>query len=191
MSAPDDDPPWVRDAFAAVAHEIMGWLRALVAVTRAPRRFVADWADGKTHPLNPVAFALNGLTVAGPVTALIVHLVKFPDDQLPFWAQVLKPLVPWTYNILSLLPVHADLRLVGGKRKLRTTIGASFYAGGPMHIFRLFLLPFQLMQMLHPSDARLSLIMTLLSLVLFVMFCVYVSSAMAGAHKLPMWRAAL
>lgn len=188
---PHDDPPWTREALAVITHEILGWLRALVAVTRAPRRFVADWADGRTRPLNPLAFALNGLTIAGPVTALIVHLVALPDDQLPFWVHVVKPLVPWAYNVLWLLPVHVGLRLVGGTRRLRTTIGAAFYAGGPMHIIRLFVLPVQLMQMQHPHDVLWSLLSGVVALVQMTLLCIYLSAAMAGAHKLRTWRAAL
>ncbi|MDB4969104.1 MAG: hypothetical protein JWN44_4793 [Myxococcales bacterium] len=186
-----EDPPWTRDAVAVITHEILGWLRALVAFTRAPRRFVADWADGRTRPLNPLAFALNGLTIAGPVTALIVHMVALPDDQLPFWVQVIKPLVPWAYNILWLVPVHLGLRLMGGRRRLRTTIGASFYAGGPMHIMRLFILPIQLIQMQRPTDIRWSLISGVAALVQMTLLCIYLTAALGGAHKLRPWRAAL
>lgn len=184
--AGEPDPQWPREAVGSIAHEIVGWLRALVAVTRAPRRFVADWADGTTRPLNPLAFALNGLALTGPVTALVVLLLKMPDDQLPLWVQLVRPAIPWAYGIVFMLPIHALLRLLGGRRKLRTTIGASFYAGGPITIVRLLFLPVPLSAMMpaHTRDLSLALASGIVGIVEFVFFVYFMSAALAGAHKL-------
>jgi hypothetical protein len=189
--AGEPEPQWPREAFGAIWHEIVGWLRALIAVTAAPRRFVADWADGRTRPLNPLAFALNGLAVAGPITAIIVHFMHLDDDVLPLWAQLLKPVFPWAYNILWLVPVHYALRFLGSRRTLRTTVGASFYAGGPLHLARLFVVPLQLKQMANPHDFRLALESGVGGLVIMILFCWYMTATMAGAHKLRTWRAAV
>jgi uncharacterized integral membrane protein len=187
------DPPWPREAFGALVHEIGGWLRALLAVARAPRRFAADWADGRIRPLNPLAYALNGLALSGPVTAIIVWLVGIGVDELPFWAQVLKPLFPWVYNLVLVLPMHAGLRLLGSQRRLRTTIGAFFYGAGPLHILRLFFLPLQLLQMIpsHQRDWRVIVAGSVAGLLQMVLFAIYLVACQAGAHKLKAWRAAL
>jgi hypothetical protein len=187
------DPQWPREAFAALAHEIVGWLRALLAVTRAPRRFAADWADGRIRPLNPLAFALNGLAVSGPVTAFVVWLVGMGTDELPIWGHIAKWLFPWVYNLLLVLPMHAGLRLLGSRRPLRTTIGAFFYCGGPMIILRLLLLPVQLLQMMpsHERDWRVTIAASLAGLLQLALFGVYLVATQAGAHKLKPWRAAL
>jgi hypothetical protein len=189
--ASEPEPQWVREAFGAIAHEILGWLRALYAVARTPRRFVADWAEGRTRPLNPFAFTLNGLAVAGPLTAIIVHLMHIEDDVLPVWAQLLKPLFPWAYNLVWLLPVHYALRLFGSTRQLRTTIGASFYAGGPVHLARLFVVPLQLNQMAHPHDFHLAIVSGIGGLVTMFLFCFYMTATMSGAHRLRAGRVAL
>src|SRR5207245_1275620 len=98
----------------------------------------------------------NGLAVAGPITAIIVHFMHLEDDVLPLWAQLLKPAFPWVYNLVWLVPVHYGLRLLGSKRALRTTVGASFYAGGPIHLARLLVVPLQLKQMAQPHDFKLA-----------------------------------
>lgn len=189
--ASEPDPPWVREAFGAIAHEVVAWLRALAAVTVAPRRFVAAWSDGELRPLNPLAFSLNTLAVAGPVVAILVRLLGIEDDVLPLWAQLLKPLFPWIYNLVWLVPVHYGLRALGGQRRLSTTVGASFYANGPVHIARLFAAPLQLRQLAHPHNFRLAVEAALGGLAIMILFCIYLTAAMAGAHKLPRWRAAI
>ncbi|HEY2746807.1 MAG TPA: hypothetical protein VGL86_19395 [Polyangia bacterium] len=189
--ASEPDPRWIREAAGAVAHEFLGWLRALAGVVAAPRRFVAAWADGEIRPLNPLAYSLNTLALAGPATALLVHLAGVEDDVLPLWAQLLKPILPWIYNLLWLLPVHFGLRVLGGKRPLRTTVGASFYVGGPIHLLRIFTVPLQLLQFLHPHDLHLAIASSLCGIAMFLVYTIYMTAAMAGAHRLARWRAAL
>ena len=189
--ASEPDPPWLREAVGAFVHELLGWLRALVAVTRAPRRFCAAWAAGETRPLNPLAYSLNTLAFAGPAMALLVHLAGVEDDVLPLWAQLLKPILPWIYNLIWILPVHFGLRGLGGTRRLRTTIGAWFYVAGPIHILRIFTAPLQLQQLLHPHDLRLAMISALCAVVMFLFYGIYMSTAMAGTHRIRTWRAAL
>jgi hypothetical protein len=187
----EPDPPWPRQAAGAIAHEILGWLRALGAVLSRPRAFAAAWAAGESQPLNPLAYSLNTLAIAGPVTALLVHLAGVEDDVLPLWAQLCKPLLPWIYNLVWLTPMHFGLRLVGGRRRLRTTIGASFYAGGAIHLLRVFTAPLSLLQLAHPHDLRLALTSAAGGLVMFVVYAIYTTAVMAGAHQLPRWRAAI
>ncbi|MGZ3440197.1 MAG: hypothetical protein ACXVDD_11810 [Polyangia bacterium] len=189
--AGEPEPQWPKEALGAIVHEIVGWLRALWAVARTPRRFVADWAEGRTRPLNPLAYSLNGLAVAGPITAIIVHLLHIDDDALPLWAQLLKPVFPWAYNLIWLVPVHYGLRLFGSTRKLRTSVGASFYAGGPVHLARLLVVPLQLDQMAHPHDFRLAIYSGIGGLVTMILFCFYMTATMAGAHRLRAGRTAL
>jgi hypothetical protein len=189
--ASEPDPPWMREAAGAIAHELLGWLRALVAVTRAPRRFCAEWAAGEIRPLNPLAYSLNTLAVVVPAAALVTHLIGIEDDVLPLWAQLLKPLFPWVYDLLWLLPVHFALRALGGTRRLGTTVGASFYASGPLHFVRVFYVPLQLWQMAHPTDLRFALMSAVSGLVVMVLFCSYSTAALAGAHQMPRWRAAV
>jgi hypothetical protein len=193
-SPPDrSDPPWPREAYLALAHELRGWVQALIAVTRAPRRFGANWADGVTRPLNPLAYALNGLALSGPVKAIIVRLVGIGTDELPLWADVVKPLIPWAYNLLMVLPIHAGLRMLGSRRRLRTTVGAHFYSGGPLHILNLLLLPVTLLQMTptYGRDLRVIVAGSLAGLLQMVAFGIYVVATQAGAHKLKTWRAAV
>ena len=189
--AGEPDPPWVHEAASAFGHEIVGWLRAFGGVVRAPRRFVAAWAAGQSAPLNPLLYSLNMLAFAGPATALLVHLAGVEDDVLPLWAQLLKPLLPWVYNLLWLTPLHFVLRALGGTRRLRTTIGAAFYAAGPIHFVRIFTAPTSLMQMAHPHDLRLALLSGGIGLAMFVVYTIYSTAAMAGAQRLPLWRAAI
>jgi len=89
------------------------------------------------------------------------------------------------------VPVHFGLRALGGTRRLRTSIGASFYAGGPTHIARLFVVPLQLRQMAHPHDLRFAIQSAIGGLLTMIVFCVYMSAGLAGAHQLKTWRAAL
>jgi hypothetical protein len=189
--ASEPDPPWPREAAGAIAHEVLGWLRALGAVLATPRRFAAAWASGEIRPLNPLAYSLNTLAIAGPATALLVHVAGVEDDVLPLWAQLLKPLLPWVYNLLWLLPVHFGLRALGGTRRLRTTVGASFYAGGPIHLLRIFTVPLQLQQLLHPHDRHAAIVSALCGLVMFLLFTIYSTAVMAGAQRVSTWRAAL
>jgi hypothetical protein len=128
---------------------------------------------------------------AGPITAIIVYLLHVEDDALPLWAQLLKPVFPWAYNLIWLVPVHYGLRLFGSTRKLRTTVGASFYAGGPLHLARLLVVPLQLDQMAHPHDFRLALASGIGGLVIMLLFCFYMTATMAGAHRLRTGRTAL
>ncbi|MCU1281841.1 MAG: hypothetical protein JWM53_5387 [bacterium] len=189
--AGEPDPQWFREAVGAIAHEIFAWLRALAAVTRAPRRFVADWADGRTRPLNPLAFALNGLALAGPVTAIAVHVIDIGDDDFPLWLLLVKPAIPWLYNLLFLVPVHLLLRLFGARRKLRTTFGAAFYAGGPIVIVRLLFLPLHLLAVTprYFADVRVALATGVVGIIEFGVFLYFMTAALAGAHKLRGWRA--
>ena len=187
----EPDPPWLREAAGAIAHELLGWLRALAAVTRSPRRFCAEWAAGESHPLNPLAFALNTLALAGPAAALLAHLIGIEDDVLPLWVQILKPAFPWLYNLVWLVPVHFGLRALGGTRRLGTTVGAAFYAGGPLQIARIFYVPLQLSAMAHPGDLRVALTLLLSGFVMMALFCGYTSAALAGAHRMKAWRAAV
>ncbi len=189
--ASEPDPPWMREAAGAIAHEILGWLRALLDVTRAPRRFCAAWADGQIRPLNPLAYALNTLAVVGPASALLTHLIGIEDDVLPLWVQLLKPLIPWIYSLLWLVPVHLGLRALGSTRRLSTTIGASFYAGGPPQFLSLFYVPMQLWQMAHPKDLRFALASFVSGVVMMVLLCGYATAAQAGAHKMRPRRAAV
>lgn len=189
--ASEPDPPWPREAAGAIAHEFVGWLRAFGGVVVAPRRFAAAWAAGESRPLNPLAYSLNTLAFAGPATALLVHLAGVEDDVLPLWAQLVKPLLPWIYNLVWLLPVHFVLRALGGKRRLRTTVGASFYAGGPIHLLRIFTVPIQLQQLLHPHDKHLAIASALCGIVMFVIYAIYTTAVLAGAQRVATWRAAV
>ena len=189
--ASEPDPRWPREAAGAIAHELLGWLRALGGVLAAPRRFCAAWAEGEVRPLNPLAYSLNTLALAGPAMALMVHLAGVQDDVLPLWAQLAKPILPWIYSLVWLLPKHLCLRALGGRRRLRTTIGAAFYADGPIHLVRIFTAPVQLQQLLHPHDLHLAAASTVSALAMFIVYAIYMSAAMAGTHRIATWRAAL
>jgi hypothetical protein len=85
--------------------------------------------------------------------------------------------------------VHLGLRAMGGERRLRTTVGASFYAGGPLHIVRIFLVPVQLRQIAHPHDHRAALASLVGGFVVMLIFCGYGTAVMAGAHRISRLRA--
>jgi hypothetical protein len=185
----ETDPNWPRQAIAAVVGELVAWLRALLAVTRAPRRFAADWANGRTRVLNPLAFALNELAVVGPVHALCAHLFGMTVE-LPLWLQAAKVVLLWLYTLAWVAPLHLALRALGGTRPLRTTLGAAIYGGGPATILRLITMPVMLRIMTRPSLGG-ALAMLVLSLVELLVVAIYMTAAIAGAHGVRSWRAAV
>jgi hypothetical protein len=140
--------------------------------------------------LNPLAFALNNLALAGAARAAIARLVGFASDSFPLWVEIARPLVPWVFGLIWQLPLHAGLRLGGSRRRLRTTIGASFYAGGPIGIVTLLALPLHLRAMSSTSPPLL-LANAAGGLITLVLSLAFLTATHAGAHGLSRRRALL
>ncbi len=133
-AASDADPLWPAELWHALTHEWRAYVSAVVGMTRTPRRFAAEWADGARAALNPALCALNAAALIGGWT-LACHRVldRRPDLELPLWAEALKPIMVFVEVLFAVLPAHAALRLVGVRRPLRTTVGVMLYAfSGPI-----------------------------------------------------------
>src|SRR5690348_9911768 len=121
------DRNWPAEAATAAAHEWKAYAQAVAAVARAPERFAREWADGARDALNPVYYLLNSAVLYIPWVILWRRIAGKADDALPLWAQALQQFSVFFVSLSWVLPGHLALRLLGGRRPLRTTFALFTY----------------------------------------------------------------
>jgi hypothetical protein len=190
----EPDRQWPREATRAFAHEWAAFFATVWRVTRAPRQFAADWADGKVEALNPIFYTLNAVAVQAPWVILWNRLAHRPEAELPLWSQALGTLSEFLYALVWTLPLHGVLRLCGGRRPLRSTYAISLYVvAGPVTFL---MLPFYSVLAFVPPRLQAatptptpSLLLLLLASALIALgvvatWVVYASVAMAGLMRM-------
>jgi hypothetical protein len=184
----EPDRQWLREAARAFAHEWAAFFATVWRVTRAPRRFAADWADGKIEALNPILYTLNAVALQTPWVILWNRIAHRPDADLPLWAQALGGMSEFFNALLWTLPLHGVLRLIGGRRPLRSTYAISLYViMGPLTLLALPVIAVSAfagrdLHALHPSP--LVLLLTLSSIAFLMIWIVYASLALGGLMRM-------
>jgi len=188
----EPDPQWTRDAARAIGHELAMFATTLWAIVSAPARFADDWATGRRHALNPLAFLFNALAVLGPWRALWARLLDPNPPTTPLWFELSKPLYPIVINVTVTGLVHLILKPLGARRPLRSSLAIGMYvSGGPLSLLNFLVGPLMIYGFIHRDDPKVALISAIPNLVLLVIFIVYTIVAQAGLHRLSRWRVAL
>jgi hypothetical protein len=185
------DPKWPEDAARAVAHEVASYAKVVALIARHPRRFAADWADGRIKALNPLAFLLNALAVLGPWRALWARVLDPNAPATPIWFELAKPAFPIVLNSMVTTLAHGGMRLLGARRPLRSSVALALYvSGGPLAIINFICSPLVLYGYLHRYEGP-GMIAAATNLVLLVVFFGYLITMQAALHRISRWRVAI
>jgi hypothetical protein len=131
------DPRWPAAALRAAGAELTAYLQVVWQTTTAPRRFYVEWAEGRRRALNPLAAAVNAITLQGVMTAGWRALLGTAASGDPWWLELVKPVLVILKYCGYGVAFHGLGRLLGGRRPLRTTLGAILYFNsGPMILVR-------------------------------------------------------
>jgi len=126
----ENEPRWVHNALVAWWTEIRSLLVTMWRFISAPRRFGAEWADGKLAAMNPIAVVLGSATVLLPADYGLQRLLGWDRRaNVDVWIELARASRPYLFAALTAVVVHIVLRLVGSRRSLTTTVGLMFYAG--------------------------------------------------------------
>jgi len=185
----EPDPPWLRDGARAVGHELAAFARTLWAMVSSPSRFADDWAAGRRHALNPLAFLFNALAVLGPWRVLWARLLDPNPPTTPLWFEISKPLYPVVINVSVTAMMHLLLRPLGARRPLRSSLAMGMYvSGGPLAIMNFLVGPLMIYGFIHRENVTVALTSAFANFALLIIFIVYSVLAQAGLHRLPRWR---
>jgi hypothetical protein len=185
----EPDPPWLRDAIRAVGHELATFATTLWAILASPARFAADWASGRRHALNPLAFLFNALAVLGPWRAAWARILDPNPPTTPLWFELGKPVFPVLMNVTVTALFHLLLKPLGGRRPLRSSLAMAMYvSGGPLAILHFLAAPLVLYGFIHHYHGAFAVTSALANLALLALFFVYLIAMQASLHELPRWR---
>src|SRR5207245_831818 len=121
------EPAWVGDALRRSWEKFRLFFATAWSMTRTPRRFGHDWAEGRHVAINPLGFFGASLGAFGPLLYVIRRFLDV-DGVAPIgWLRQVEPSLQWI--VLGLL-CHAMLRPLGATRGLSLTVGISLFAGG-------------------------------------------------------------
>jgi len=138
----EPDPNWPAQAWRTIRQDVSGFLSLVWHSTIAPRRFYSEWADGDRRVLNPLAAALNAVSVLGVVAVACRAVLSVAAPTAPWWRDLVRPTAVACYLCIWGALCHAILRLLGARRPLRTTLGAILYCYcGPLFLAKLVLVP--------------------------------------------------
>jgi hypothetical protein len=185
------DPAWPTEAWRAFANEQRLYLSTAVAFTRDPRRFGAEWADGRLRALNPIGFALTGLGITGAWQVAVVRLLDAAPPNAPLWTELIKPAVPFLFPAVMSVLVHLIAKLLGSRRPLRSTVGIALFASGPMTGAMVIFAPLVALGVKHPGSVAWGLATMCGSFSMAMMYVVLTARALAGLHDIKARWAAL
>jgi hypothetical protein len=187
--AGEPDPNWPRQALRGFLHEWASYARAAVAVTIAPVRSMGAWADGERELLNPLVCLLNAIAII-TVADVLVRVVRHVGDDSPPWWDLLEPALRLFNTAVVASLLHLPLKLLGARRRWRTTFGAALYvSAGPM--VPLYIVANALLGKAPPRGTPAPPSLLAFAVVMTAVFTVYLIAAAAGAHRLRWWRALL
>jgi hypothetical protein len=195
----DEDPHWLRDALALpFVAKIRTIGRAVWFLLRAPRAFGEAWYRGERdipNPLVAMTAAVSILTVLGQETRRLVNKDEPPHS---LFSSFLETLGPYAVYIAIGIVAHGVLRLLGSRRKLRTTVGVTLLTGAgagtllalgialpAIVAVRLLGMPSTLSNGL--PNAGQAVLIVLFTLMYFYFLAAF-ELALAGAHGLPRWK---
>jgi len=188
----EPDPSWPRDAARAVGHEIAAYARAVGQIARSPKRFAVEWSAGRLQALNPLAFLLNALAVLAPWRAIWARVLDPNAPTMPLWLELSKPAYPVVLNVVLTSLAHGLMRLLGGKRPLRSSVAMALYvSGGPLAILNFVFAPISLYGFLHRFDESFTAFGLSANLTLLVCFFGYLIVMEAALHGISRWRVAV
>ncbi len=179
-----DEPDWLRDAWRTFAHEWSGYVRAAISTTFTPRQFLRQWATGERPPVNPLVCLLNALGIVTIINAL--QRVALPrPSQLPDWYDLVAPAIQLVNAAALASLIHFPLKLLGGRGRWRTSVAvALFVSAGPMVPVSVVRDLVQPISVAAPARADLLVLLPVLAI-----FALYLVAALAGAHRVALWRA--
>jgi hypothetical protein len=191
------DPHWHRDALSLpLVKKVRAMGAALWLFARAPRVFGEAWFRGDARIPNPAVAMATAVSILTLFAQETTRVLKRDGEVSPFVATLGETLGPYALYISMGLVAHVLLRLLGSKRRLRTTIGISLLAGaGPGMIVAFSMMPtlavvarYGLEGVNDAAPMWLKLCLAVLVVVAYVHFVVAFELALAGAHSLPRWR---
>jgi hypothetical protein len=177
------DPAWLSAAWRAFANEQRLYFGTALAFTRDARSFGAEWGQGTLRALNPLGFALSSLGITGTYQVAVVRLLDGAPPDMPLWAELIKPGVPFVIAALMSLLLHLAVKLAGSPRPLRSTVALALYATGPMTAAMIVFTPIIVLMRVHPTSAALALIGMAGSVSTMVLYIVLTSRAASGLHQ--------
>jgi hypothetical protein len=202
ISAGAADPNWVREALdTPFVQRAKMMFAALWLFLRAPRTFGEAWSVGSRNVPNPVV----AMTAAVSIVTLIAHEARrfFQKDDAPqtLLRSLGETIGPYFLYIGLGLFAHFALRVLGSKRRLRTTVGVALLAGaGPGTIVALGIVVPAVVAVarfgsLSAVVAHLApwaqLIVAAYVLGIYIYSMALFKFALAGAHGLPRWKGLL
>jgi hypothetical protein len=186
------DRKWLAEAARAVTHEWQAYFRTVSAVIRHPARFAREWADGTRNALNPLAYALNAGAIIVPWVLVLSRLLRRDMPNMPLWVDALQSARGLLGALWYILPGHFALRLVGGKRPLRTSCAIFIYFWcGPLALWTFVIMPWAALYW-RPGAPTSPLIRATnhVAFAAFVLiFAFYSTTMLAATHRLRLWRA--
>jgi hypothetical protein len=187
-----DDPDWTREALTSITHEIIAFLTTARAITLHPARFATEWSNGTRRALNPLAFELNAIAVLGPWVTLWSRIIDPDAPATSLGWELVKASLPIAGHVVAMSVCHGFIRLLGGARRLRSTVAIAFYvSGGPLALGMLATRPISLWSVVHPNSVAISALAGGVNLVAFCVMLAYQIAAQAALHRIARWRAAI
>jgi hypothetical protein len=183
--ASEPDPQWPREAWRGLVHEWRDYGRVVLAVTREPRRFMHEWADGRRAALNPLACMLNLIALITVMSVAVHQIAHVSDDETP-WHDLLKPIIRLVFSSALASTIHVPLRFLGAQRPWRTTLAAVLYVtAGPL--LPLYLVRSVLFQKIVTGGTTFAVF----AIAIWSVLVIYLVLALSSAHGVPWWRVLL
>ena len=148
--------------------------------------FMQLWTTGETVALNPLACLANSLAIIGGTQVLIASVAHITDES-PAWLDLVRPFQQLGLVAFFVLMMHVPLRLLGGRAAWTTSLAAGlFVTTGPMvPLYMTRNIAFLFLRRSYPH----SFILHAIALVLGLSLMIYLTRALAGAHRIAWWRA--
>jgi hypothetical protein len=120
---------WLRDGLAHVVQGFTRFFLTAAHITRHPRRFAVDWANGELRAFNPLGFFATAAGVTETVGLVVDRITGqgASSSAVDFVVQSVDPYV--SYFLLGLL-CHGFLKPLGARGPWSMTLGMSLFAGG-------------------------------------------------------------
>jgi hypothetical protein len=174
-------PPWLRDGASAAWREVRGYLSTAWAFTRAPHRFMAEWARGERTALNPLAMLATGAAITAAMHQLAGAVVGIahPDGLID---AVLTALGPYAHYVALGLLCHVVVarRDADGAGVLDSVATALYAGAGPAALAEAigWLVICAVWPFWH-SEIALAVMLG----VAFSVFCLAFAAALGGLHR--------
>lgn len=202
----DHDPDWLHAALSHFREEIVLYGRTGIACFRNPREFGRAFRTGTLEAMPPLSFFGASL---GIITLVNQQGLAWAGLTLQgsFWQQLAVEALSYLKYVLIALIAHPLMRAFGSRRRWRSSLALSLYAGGGPSTWTgvLVALPtlllvrsFGQVQLHSLADFRhlpphvlwASAGISVFALLSLIVYLVVFARAMAGLHQVATWKAA-